>query len=181
MYSIPINETKILIVDTNSNTYDLTSFSISSAGYYNCCYASNVNKIYAPPGNSSLSGSNVLIIDLDTNVCDTTSISITGNYESITYFPGNQKIYCAPFTLPLISGSIGIINTNGTTDTSSILLPAGSSSANYGFYLRGLVQSADTIYYLPGSPTMVISINPFTNIVNSSVLGIKFYQTNINL
>lgn len=180
IYSIPTNETRILIVNTFTNIYDLTSISINNDGKYSsCCYAPSVNKIYAPPGDTTLT--NVLSIDTTTNICDTTSISLSGKYESIV-LGCNDKLYCAPFTLPLISSSLGIIDpADNTTDSTSLLLPNGSLSANYSYPHRGLMSSPDNfIYYMPGSQTIVIVINPLNNKVDStSLLGINFYQTNI--
>jgi hypothetical protein len=181
MYCTPVNDTRVLIVDTNTDTYDLTSFILDRGGYYSCCYAPSVNKIYAPPGNTT--SGNILTIRLDSpQSVDTTSVQLRGMYESIA-LANNGSLYCAPFTLPVIPGPIGIITPsagNATTNSTSLILPAGNASLNYNYYHRGLMASPDgNVYYMPGSQTMVIIVNPVTRRLDSTSLGIKFYEFNI--
>lgn len=180
MYCTPVNETRVLVVDTNTNVYDLTTFVLDRGGYYSCCYVPNFNRIYSPPGR--LSTTNILTINLNTDTADTTSVKLSGVYESIV-LATNGRLYCAPFTLPVVSGSIGIIIPSAistTTNSTTLLLPNGNASLNYNYYYRGLMSSPDgNVYYMPGSSTMVIVIRTSLNRLDSTSLGSKFYEYSI--
>ena len=180
IYCTPVNETRVLVVDTNTNTYDLTTFTLDRGGYHCCCYSPSSNKVIAPPGN--ISTTNILIIDLNTNNADTTSTKLVGTYESID-LATNGRMYCAPFTLPVVRGPIGIITLSSTsviTNSTTLLLPAGNATLIYNYYYRGITASPDgNLYYMPGSNTMVIVVNTLTNRLDSTSLGGKFYEFEI--
>lgn len=176
IYSTPVNETRILILDTNTEQF--TTLLIQNGGYFSSFYVSSINKIFSPPGNIS-SNQSVLVADLNEDIIDTTSIILKGNYYESIVSGVDGRLYCAPFTLPLVSGSIGIISPQtNITDSTSLPLPNGSSSDPYNFRYRGLMSSPDNfLYYMPGSQTLVIVIDPIRKTVLSKKIGNTFYDS----
>lgn len=165
IYCVPRNDTRVLIFNTNDNSYTTIS---AIRGYRSSTLAPN-GKIYCPP----FTGTTVLIINTNTNTCDGSSMVVQGgfNYQSSVLAP-NGKIYCVPHTSSLTSvAKVLVIDPDrDVADTTTIpfRMPISTSIFRYS----GACLGADgLIYSFPSAITSVLVLDPNTGVVDTTSIG----------
>eukprot|EP00056_Hartaetosiga_gracilis_P012056 m.188288 g.188288 ORF g.188288 m.188288 type:complete len:559 (-) comp13628_c1_seq3:247-1923(-) len=160
VYGIPYSFDFLLIIDTNTNTADITSVSVGAAlGSWWGGVKADDGRIFGIPYDANT----VMIYDPSTGVADVTSMAVTAANSKWRggVLGANGKIYAAPYTQSTLLIIDPVLNTvEEFVDAELGLYYVGAALDSFGF-----------VYLFPSAPNEVLRFDSNENTVDVVEVG----------